>query len=313
MLGAATPLAAAPASATADPADARVVCRSSSPVAGTTADRAPEAHQAGFTVLHTYDKSFATEVGNAVRVGKDKLLPLLPRGYAFRPASELGLGSANDGIVAITNFCGENPRIDGKPPRRATYAEIRVSVLVREPAAAASAGLNIPGALHFYALAAYTNDPRYAATLREADTPVEVVRKITYDHQMNDAGVGDLAVRVPAKRSPFYSSNTGFGYQPAGVLNSVFWHDGRRGTTALHFLNDPAEQGQALSSVYTKPGTPLNRLLDGGGLGPGPTDPVTGFESVSTPSLNLRYPEGSRGRLLLLRKPCGSAATCVER
>jgi hypothetical protein len=60
------------------------------------------------------------------------------------------------------------------------------------------------------------------------------------------------------------------------------------------------EQGQAQSLIYAEPGSPLNVLLEGGGFGPGPMDPATGYESVITPSLNLLDPQGSHGRLLLI-------------
>src|SRR5262249_55867313 len=63
------------------------------------------------------------------------------------------------------------------------------------------------------------------------------------------------------------------------------------------------QQGQAVSQIYTQPGSKWNNLLSGGGLGPGTPDPVTGYDSIVTPSLNFRYPQGSSGRLLLIAPP----------
>jgi hypothetical protein len=118
---------------------------------------------------------------------------------------------------------------------------------------------------------------------------------------MNDAsGVGDVNVGVPAKKSPFYSRNTGFGYAPAGALDAVFWYNGVHGKAVLHFHDEPFRQGQALSQVYTQPGSKWDNLLSGGGFGPGAPDPTTGYNSIVTPSLNFRYDHGSRGRLMLL-------------
>jgi hypothetical protein len=110
-------------------------------------------------------------------------------------------------------------------------------------------------------------------------------------------------VNVPSRESPFYSHNTMFAHTPAPPLNGFFWHEGEKGTSALHFQIDKPQQGQALSLIYTEPGSPLNRLLTDEGFGPGPTDPETGYPSVITPSLNLFYPHGSRGRLWLIGRP----------
>jgi hypothetical protein len=126
------------------------------------------------------------------------------------------------------------------------------------------------------------------------------VPKIEHERQIDETGVGTLAVGVPSKHSPFYSLNTAFGHEPAGPLDGVFWYEGKNGTAAIHFQHDVHEEGQAQSLIFTPPGSPLNVLLEGGGFGPGPTDPETGYESVITPSINILYPVGARGRLLLI-------------
>src|SRR5262249_40785394 len=117
---------------------------------------------------------------------------------------------------------------------------------------------------------------------------------------------------VPAKSSPFYSINTGFGYAPAGALNAVFWHEGKNGTAALHFRDEPFEQGPALSQIYTQPGSRWDHLIEGGGLGPGTPGPVTGYGSVLSPSLNFRYREGTTGRLMLLGRHDRAETTAVN-
>jgi uncharacterized protein YjbI with pentapeptide repeats/CubicO group peptidase (beta-lactamase class C family) len=272
------------------------------------------------TVLHTYRKSTAMEVINAIPVDFHKVLPLLPQEYDFLPAAAVGLGGADQALVVIANFQGSQPQIDDAEPAAADQVAIDLAILVQEPPHAATTGLDIPGAFHVYTLAIYTNDAPYAATLQSVGMPVELVPHIVYDRPMDDlTGLGDLNVSVPIDDESFYSHNTGFGYVPAGVLNAILWHNGSRGTSVLHFMDEPTELGQALSEIYTAPGSNLNSLLQGGGVGPGPTDPVTGFESVLAPSLNYRYREGSFGRLLLivpepstlLLLPCALAAMLV--
>jgi hypothetical protein len=243
-------------------------------------------------------------VANTIPVSAEKLIPLLPDEYSLVPAAALGLGSWDQGIVAIANFRGDNPQVDHRKSGQAQQVAIDVLILVNEPAEAATLGVNIPGAFHLYTLAIYTNDPQYAASLRAADMPVQFVPGITYDRLMDDAtGVGDVNVAVPAKGSPFYSFNTGFGYGPAGALDTVFWHDGKHGKAVLHFHDEPFQQGQAQSQIYTQPGSKWDNLLSGGGLGPGTTDPVTGYHSIVTPSLNFRYGQGTSGRLMLIAPP----------
>jgi hypothetical protein len=253
------------------------------------------------TVLHTYRKSTAMEVINAIPIDFNNVLPLLPDEYDFLPAAAVGLGGADQALVVIANFQGSHPQIDDAEPAVADQVAIDLAILVEEPPHAATAGLDIPGAFHVYTLAIYTNDAPYAATLQAVDMPVELVPGIVYDRTMDDVtGVGDLHVSVPIDGESFYSHNTGFGYVPAGVLDAILWHNGSKGTSVLHFMDEPTELGEALSTIYAAPGSELAELLDGGGLGPGPIDPLTGFESVMAPSLNYRYRDGSFGRLLLL-------------
>jgi hypothetical protein len=197
-----------------------------------------------------------------------------------------------------------NLQIDHGRPRRDPLIAIDVGILVNEPAEAAAVSVNTPGAFHLYTLAIYTNDPLYALSLLVAQMPVGFVPGITYERLMDDAsGFGDVNVGVPDRHDPFYSRNTGFGYEPAGALDAVFWHNGKRGKVVLHFHDEPFQQGQALSLVYTQPASRWDTLLAGSGFGPGTPDAATGYNSIVTPSLNLRYDQGSRGRLLWIAPP----------
>lgn len=251
--------------------------------------------------LHRYSNTRGVEVANLIPVNFSDLSPLLPAGYTPVPASELGIGSATQGIVVIVNFRGTNVSIDGKKPRKQEQVAIDVGVLVVEPELAEAADLNIPGAFHFYALAIYTDDARYAASLRSGDMPVEFVSQITYQRDYDDeSGVGELSVKVPAQSSPFMSFNEGFGYalQP-DPINAVFWHDGREGTTALHFLDDPFRRGEARSKLYTEPQSRWHTLFSGSNPSTCATDPETGFACMEVASVNLRYDNGAVGELLL--------------
>jgi hypothetical protein len=117
---------------------------------------------------HTYSDSLGQEVDNLVAVDASRLQPLLPPGYVIVPASNFfGVGRANQGVVAIANFRGMHPLIDGISVLDNDVA-IDVGIVVAEPAAAAGAGLSIPGAFHLYTLAIYTNDPLYAVVLSVA-------------------------------------------------------------------------------------------------------------------------------------------------
>lgn len=267
----------------------------------------PESAQTGgvpIRELHTYQTSFAAEMANTIPVPTEKLSPLIPAEYQLVPAAAFGLGSWDQGIVVIANFRGDNPRVDHRHPRQDSQVAIDVLILINEPAEAAAAGVQIPGAYHLYTLAIYTNDPQYAASLRLADMPVEYVPGITYDRLFDDvSGVGDVNVEVPTRNTPFYSFNTGFGYEPAGTLDTVFWHNGKHGKAVLHFHDEPFEQGQALSHVYTQPGSQWDNLLSGGGLGPTMADPLTGYHGIVTPSLSFRFSEGTKGRLMVIAPP----------
>jgi hypothetical protein len=256
----------------------------------------------GVAVLHTYGTESATEVINTIPVSAANLVPLLPDGYELIPAAALGLGGWDQGIVVIVNFQGTNNTLDGRKFYQRPRTVIDLLILVAEPAAAETAGLDIPGAFHLYSLAFYSDDAQYAASLRSADMPVEFVPHLTHDRQINADGEGTLLIDVPSRDSPFYSINTAFGHSPAGPLNAVFWYEGKHGTAAIHFQHETHEEGPAQSLIFTPPGSPLNELIAGGGFGPGPTDPETGYESVLTPSLNLLYPVGAQGRLLLIAR-----------
>jgi hypothetical protein len=161
--------------------------------------------------------------------------------------------------------------------------------------------VNLPGAFHFYTLAIYTDDSHYADSLEDW-MPIEFVKSTTYDRQFDDAtGVGTLAVNVPDHDSPLHSISDAFGYQlQSGALDAVFWHQGNRGTSVLHFHDEPFLRGQALSQVYARPAGWLGSLLLGGGIGPCPAD-AAGNACVQAPSQNLRYPAGSRGQLSLIK------------
>lgn len=254
-------------------------------------------------LLHTYGNSLGQEVVNVIAVSASKLLPLLPAGYNLVPAASVGFGGPDQGIVVIANFRGIDPTVDHKNPLDQNQVAVDVAILVFEPTEAAEAGVNIPGAFHVYALAIYTNDARYAASLQRAEIPVEFVSKIGYQRSMNDAtGVGDLIVSVPSHDSPFHTFSSGLGYAPVpGAFNAVFWHDGGKGKAVLHFLDQPFRQGTAISHIYTQLSSTWDNLFDGGGLGPCDPHPETGYRCVIVPALNLRYDEGTVGKLQLIR------------
>ena len=239
--------------------------------------------------LHTYTKSLGVEVAQVVATSSAKLLPLLPPGYTLVPAAALGFGTAEQGIVAIANFRGTDPAVDGGRPGKEPQVAIDVGILIAPPAAAAAAGVAAAGAYHFYLLKIYTDDAAYAASLRDADMPVELLKKIVYLRTINDTtGIGTLAVVVPDLQSPLASSSTGISLPAAaGAFDIVFWYDGAKGTAVLYFHDEPWQQGQAVSRIYTLPGSRWANLLAGGGLGP--CGVRAGLACVSSPALNLRY------------------------
>jgi hypothetical protein len=252
-------------------------------------------------VLHTYNALKAREITSLITIKARKLERLLPAGYQLLPASALALGRADQGIVALSNYHGLGAQVDRRPRR--DQVAIDIAILVAEPADAAQAGLSIPGAYHLYALKILTDDPIYAASLRRAGMPVRYLRHIGYDRQIDDpSGAGTLTVNVPANRPLLRSIHTAFGYQPAGTLDPVFWFNGSRGVAALHFHDVGFEQGQALSQIYTQPGSNLDNLLAGGGIGTCPRDPQTGDNCVTSQALNFRFPQGSRGQLTVIRR-----------
>jgi hypothetical protein len=259
------------------------------------------AGHAGVSVLHTYAHSLGHEIDNAIAVDAATLAPLLPAGYVALPASALGVGGPDEGIVAIVNFEGLDPVTDNRPPGKENRVAIDVGILVSEPAQAAAAGLSFASAFHFYTLAMYSNDAPYFASLRSADMPIEFVPKLAYVWQVDNAGSGQLAVDVPARRSPFTTFNAALGYMATGSLHAIFWHNGGHGTTALHFDIPVFRQANAFGRVYTEPGNVLATLITGGGLGPCTPDPVTGFSCVATPSLGFSFDNGNTGQLLSIR------------
>lgn len=253
-------------------------------------------------LLHTFGSSVAHEVAIVIPVSISKLAGLLPAGYRVLPASVLGFGDSDQGLVGILNFQGISPSVDSRTNGKPTRASIDVVILIAEPAEAVQAGVNIPGAFHTYTLAIYTDNRRYAVGLRAGDMPVEFVKKLTYQRTMDDeSGAGNLTVTVPSKKSPFKSVSTGFDYSlQEGALNAILWHDGRDGRVALHFHDEPFRQGTAISRVYTKPHSRWEELLAQGGLGSCPSDPETGYSCVNAVAINFRYDDGDSGRLLLI-------------
>jgi hypothetical protein len=260
-----------------------------------------DARRSDVKVLHTYAVSSAWQVAHTIAVSTTNLLPLLPAGYQLVPASAIGLGSSAQGVVMVANVQGSRLSIDGRPSHNDDLLVVDVGILIAEPAEAALANANLPGALHFHTLAIYTDDPHYAASLRTSGMPVEFVKGIAFDRQFDDAtGFGTLAVDVPARDAPFHSTNTGFGYQPVpGELHAVFWHRDRHGTSVLH-SRQAILQGPALSQLYLRTGSRWGRLLLGGGIGPCPADPPSRSECVSTPSFSFRFPQGFHKRLSMI-------------
>lgn len=261
------------------------------------------AAHADVQVVHTYGNSLGQEVISVIAVDASKLRPLLPAPYELIPASTVGFGQSNQGLVVIGNFRGIDYFVDKRINGRESVA-IDVLVLVNEPSQAAKAGVNIPGAFHVYALAIYTNDPQYAASLQQVAFPVEFVSKIEYRREMDDAtGVGNLSISVPSKLSPFATYSVGQGYSRAsGAFNTVFWHDGKKGEALLHFLDQPFSQGTAISQIYTQPGSRWDNLLIGGGLGSCAPQAGTDYHCINAPALNMRYDEGTRGTLMLIKE-----------
>jgi hypothetical protein len=273
-------------------------------IVGLTGARA----QAPVEVLHTFGNSRGHEIVNVIAVDKAKLRPLVPAHYTLVPASSVLFGSPDQGIVVIANFQALNPTVDYTPGHRRTQVDIDIAILIAEPAAAASLGLNVPSTFHLYALRIFTDDTRYAESLRSGGIPVEFIERIGYQRPMDDAtGVGDLNVSLPESHPFLTSTNTGQGYAPIPNLanRAAFWSDGDRGTVVLSFVDQPFRQGGAISRIYTRPNGRLNLLLEGGGLGPCPPDAKTGFKCILAPGLNFSYDQGTVGTLQLLKKHPG--------
>jgi hypothetical protein len=192
---------------------------------------------------HTYSSSLGQEVVNLVAVDASRLQPLVPPGYVIVPASmTFGVGRADQGVVAITNYRGMHPLIDGISVMD-NDVDINVAIGVAEPAAAAGAGLSFPGAFHLYTVAMYTNDPLYAAVLFADAMPVQYVPEIPYQRNMDDAtGVGVVTANVPNLGSPFMTVTTGYGYALAPVrwkrCSGTTPSSGRRRFTSMTFRTE---------------------------------------------------------------------------
>lgn len=251
--------------------------------------------------LHTYSATTAWEIANLIPVSLTKLTPLLPDGYQAVPASAQGVGTPDQGIVVVANFQALDFQVEGRAPRRQTT--IDVAILVSEPKNASVSGVSIPGAFHLYTLAIATDDPVYAASLNDGGMPVIRIDKILYNRQIDDSsGVGTLTVSVPEDRPFLHSVNNAMGYQLAdGARDAVFWYNGTRRISILHFHDAPFKQGQALSQVYIRLGSRWNDLIAGAGSGTCAPDPQTGDPCVMSPSLNLRYLHDS-GELKVLAR-----------
>jgi hypothetical protein len=256
--------------------------------------------QAGPILVHTYENSLGLEVTPIIAVNSSKLISLLPHGYSVIPATAFGLGGSDQGLVAIVNFKGLDQATDHGQPH--DQVAIDIAILVAEPSAAIEAGVNIPGAFHLYTLAIYTNDARYAESLRDADMPAEFVDNIGYQRDIDDgSGIGDLTVTVPSGTAPLKTVASALGYSSApGELNAIFWYEGLEGTAALHYHGEPFRQGDAIAEVFSQPQSRWEDLIAGGGFGSCFPDPATGYSCVSAPALNFRYDDGTEGRLLLI-------------
>ena len=68
--------------------------------------------------IHTLRTSAAAEVISAVTTSSAKLQPLLPPGYTVLPAVAFGVGTADQGVVAIASYRGYGLAINGGSLRR---------------------------------------------------------------------------------------------------------------------------------------------------------------------------------------------------
>lgn len=91
-------------------------------------------------LLHTYGNSLGQEVTNVIAVQASKLLPLLPPEYNLVPASSVGFGAPDQGIVVIANFRGIDPTVDHREPLKQNQVAIDVAILVFEPSDAVQVG-----------------------------------------------------------------------------------------------------------------------------------------------------------------------------
>ena len=251
--------------------------------------------------VHTYRNVSGVEIANVITVDITNLVSLVPAGYSILPAATVGFGGLDQGVVAIANFRGLTPMVDQRTTGKVQQVAVDIGILVTQPNKAAMAGLDIPGAFHFYTLAIYSDDARYMASLRDADMPASF-KNIIYNRAINDTtGIGDLTVVVPDSKSPLASRNVGLTLAPAvGAFDTIFWYNGKRGTAALHFKDEPFQTGTANSQIYALRDSKLGNLLLSGGLGQCASDPNLVFLCVASKSLNLLYPQGTVGTLLLM-------------
>jgi len=256
---------------------------------------------AGVDVVHTYALSRAHEVDNLIAVDASKLAGLLPDGYVMVPASALGVGSDNQGIVVIVNFEGLDPVTDDSSSNANRRIAIDVAILVAEPVEAAKADVAFPGAFHLYTLAMYSDEEPYVASLK-TNMPIRSDPGLIYQRTIDDvSGTGDLTANVSVEPS-LATFSTSFGYGPStSPLHAIFWHDSADGKAALHFNVPVFRQSNAISRVFTQPGSALAALLEGGGTGSCPPDPNTGFNCVTAPSVSFSFDQGDTGWLLRIR------------
>ncbi len=260
--------------------------------------------KADVETLHRYANSSGQEIINIITTNKTKLFPLLPPGYKPVSAFDVGFGNIDQGIIVIANFQGIDPTVDHLKPLKKPQVAIDVAILVEEPLEAKTVGVNIQGAFHVYALGIYTNDARYAASLKDAGMPVTFIKDIQYQRDIDDdTGIGSLLVDSTNQRLPFHTYSESEGYFPMlGAFNAVFWYESIYGTSILHFLDSPFSQGNALGNVYTESASEWDDLIRNGGLGECHSNmDFISYNCILAPSINLKYKNGSVGNLMRIR------------
>jgi len=255
-------------------------------------------------VVHKYSNTNSMEFINFIAVDMSKVRHLVPDEYILAPASSLGVGRDDQAIFGIASFQGFHPSVDGRRTKVEKQIAIDIGVVIQEPSEASELGLSFPGAFQGYVFQIFTNDKVYADSLHRSDIPVQFNSHITYQREMDDeTGVGNLEVVLSALAASLKFSDVGTGYAPANGLQAVFWHNGPNRKSVLHFQDDLIKEGNAYSQVYVRSDGPWANIVEGGGQGSCSSDPVSGFICVQAPSLNLRYPTGTKGELLIIKKP----------